>query len=137
MLPTFAAARCPHLPDGVDRAGTPRGLEQASAEYASGEAELAAFWRRREVKPHDYAALADKLLARVFGQRFLTPLEASDRVIRLDAQDARASTLVSNALRGIATPTISVASYVYTDVSDAPKEGDVQRIINAQLEFRN
>jgi hypothetical protein len=74
------------------------------------------------------------LLQRVLGERFLTPLEASDRVIRLDMQDARASQLMRNALEGVATPATSVDSYVYIDVDVPAQAGDTQIVTLPMLQ---
>ena len=43
----------------------------------------AEFWREWNVRTNDFAELTKLLLKHIFGERFLVPLEDSDRVIQL------------------------------------------------------
>ena len=77
------------------------------------------------------------MLKTVLGAHFLEPLEESDRVIELEAKQPRAERIVADALDGVATPPISVATFVYLqrDVENSlvdPDERLVRKIASTE-----
>mmetsp|Transcript_20266 Transcript_20266/g.34604 ORF Transcript_20266/g.34604 Transcript_20266/m.34604 type:complete len:606 (+) Transcript_20266:50-1867(+) len=118
ILPSLQQS-CPHLLKKLKE------CEEIDEKVELVDFDEKSFWQRLNVKPNDYSSISKNLLKSQFGERFVIPLEASDRVIEIEAKNATVGQVLRQATRGQAQQPLSVLQFAHLAVKPEPRVGMV------------